>query len=270
LEEGRVTLVVGIPACAKLVDGQMRHDTPARYAAALYGGAGALPVMIPPMGEAMVDVLDRLDGLLVPGSPSNVHPDHYGGGASRTPDHHDLDRDATTLRLIPAAIERGMPVLAICRGIQELNVALGGTLHQTVHDEPGRHDHRANRTSLEIAYGPSHLVTLSGSLALIVGSPKIMVNSLHGQAIDGLAPGLEAEAMAPDGTIEAVRGRGPLAGSTGRLPGGTGRAPVVAPWVLGVQWHPEWRYADDSASVAIFRAFGSACAAYHAKSAKWG
>jgi len=239
-----MSLVVGIPACAKLVDRQIRHDTPARYAAAVFGGAGALPVMIPPIGEAQLDILDRLDGLLVPGSPSNVHPDHYGGGESRTPDHHDLDRDATTLRLIPAAIERGMPVLAICRGIQELNVALGGTLHQTVHTEPGRLDHRSLPGPLEVRYAHRHLVTLSGSLAEIVGAPKIMVNSFHGQAIDVLAPGLMVEALASDSTIEAVHSR-------------------VAPWVLGVQWHPEWHYADDSASVAIFKAFGAACRTYH-------
>src|SRR6185312_16003521 len=104
-----MSLVVGIPACAKLVDGHMRHDTPARYAAAVFGGSGALPVMIPPMGEAQIGLLDRLDGLLLSGSPSNVHPDHYAGGESETPEKHDLDRDATTLRLIPEAIARGMP-----------------------------------------------------------------------------------------------------------------------------------------------------------------
>lgn len=238
-----MTIVVGIPACAKLVDGQMRHETPARYAAAVFGGAGAVPIMIPPMGEAQLAILDRIDGLLVPGSPSNVHPSHYAGGESRTPEWHDLDRDATTLRLIPAAIERGMPVLAICRGIQELNVALGGTLHQTVHSEPGRHDHRGGPGTAEQRYGPKHLVALSGQLAGIVGASKILVNSLHGQAIDQPASGLVIEAVAPDGTIEAVRLE-------------------RANWTFGVQWHPEWRYADDSASVALFRAFGDACRAY--------
>jgi putative glutamine amidotransferase len=248
-----MTLVVGIPACAKLVDGHLRHETPARYAAAVFGGAGAVPIMIPPMGEAQLAILDRLDGLLVPGSPSNVHPSHYAGGESRTPQMHDLDRDATTLRLIPAAIERGMPVLAICRGIQELNVALGGTLHQTVHDEAGRQDHRGGPGSPDERYGPKHLVALSGSLADIVGSSRILVNSLHGQAIDQPAPGLTVEAVAPDGTIEAVRLHAVRPVHRG------------VPWVLGVQWHPEWRFADDSASVAIFRAFGDACRAYQSE-----
>src|SRR5262249_39254930 len=188
--------VVGIPACARLVvKEQLRHDTPARYPAAVLGGAGAVPILIPPMGEASLDVLDRIDGLLLPGSPSNVHPSHYDGGDSATPDRHDLERDATTLRLIPEALARGMPLLAICRGIQELNVALGGTLHQQVHAVPGRADHRPGPGTIEEKYTPTHIVSLSGRLAQIVGSTKIMVNSLHGQAIDTLAPALVVEAV---------------------------------------------------------------------------
>ena len=171
----------------------------------MLGGAGAVPILIPPMGEASLAVLDRIDGLLLPGSPSNVHPSHYDGGDSITPDLHDLERDATTLRLIPEALARGMPLLAICRGIQELNVALGGTLHQKVHEVPERMDHRPGPGTLEEKYAPRHLVFLSGQLARIIGSTKILVNSLHGQAIDGLAPGLVVEAVAQDGTIEAVR-----------------------------------------------------------------
>jgi len=237
--------IVGIPACAILVvKEQLRHDTPARYCAAVMGGAGAVPILIPPMGEASLAVLDRLDGLLLPGSPSNVHPSHYAGGESQTPDRHDLERDATTLRLIPEALARGMPVLAICRGIQELNVALGGTLHQQVHEVRGCMDHRPGPGAIEDKYAPTHLVSLSGQLAHIVGSPKILVNSLHGQAIDMPAPGLAVEAVAPDGTIEAVR------------------VEKASGFAFGVQWHPEWGYADDSASLAIFRAFGDACRAY--------
>jgi putative glutamine amidotransferase len=238
--------MVAIPACARLVNGLLRHDTPARYAAAVLGGSGATPIMIPPLGEPQLAVLDRIDGLLLSGSPSNVHPDHYAGGESRTPDLHDLERDATTLRLIPEAIARGIPVLAICRGIQELNVALGGTLYQAVHTEPGRFDHRGLGDTLEQRYTPRHLVTLSGEMARMVGAGTILVNSLHGQALDQLAPGLVVEGVAPDGTIEAVR------------------APDTPGWVVGVQWHPEWRYADDTASLAIFRAFGEACRAYQA------
>jgi putative glutamine amidotransferase len=236
--------IVGIPACVRLVNGHLRYEALARYAAAVAGGAGAVPIIIPAMGELELAVLDRIDGLLLSGSPSNVHPSHYDGGESLTPDLHDLERDATTLRLIPEAIARGLPLLAICRGIQELNVALGGTLHQKVHEVPQRMDHRPGPGTLEEKYAPRHLVTLSGQLARIVGSSTILVNSLHGQAIDTLAPGLVVEARAPDHTIEAVR---------------VEHAPGFA---VGVQWHPEWGYASDTASLAIFRAFGEACAAY--------
>jgi putative glutamine amidotransferase len=237
-------IVVGIPACARLVNGHLRHDTPARYAAAVFGGAGALPVMIPPMGEAQLAVVDRLDGLLIPGSASNVHPSYYDGGESLTPDHHDPARDATTLPLIRAAVARGLPLLAICRGIQELNVALGGTLHQKVHKVAGRMDHREGAGEIEQRYGPKHPITLSGQLAQVLGATEIQVNSLHSQAIAQLAPGLVPEAQAPDGTIEAVR----LETSPG--------------FVVGVQWHPEWRWSDHQTSIALFRAFGDACRAW--------
>jgi putative glutamine amidotransferase len=240
-----MSIVVGIPACATFATDRLVHATPARYAEALIGGSGALPIMIPPMGESQLALLDRIDGLLCPGSPSNVHPSHYGSDESLTPDNHDPARDSTTLPLIRAAIARGLPVLAICRGIQELNVALGGTLHQNIHDRPGRRDHRGNgEGSIERAYGPKHIVTLTGTLARIVGMETIMVNSLHGQAIDRPGDGLVIEALAEDGTIEAVS------------------SPNASGFVLGLQWHPEWRYAEHPASLAIFRAFGEACRAY--------
>jgi len=123
-------------------------------------------------------------------------------------------------------------------------VALGGTLHQKVHEVADRMDHRPGPGTIEQKYAPRHLVFLSGQLARIIGSSKILVNSLHGQAIDMPAPGLAVEAVASDGTIEAVR---------------VERARAFA---FGVQWHPEWGHADDTASTAIFRAFGEACAAY--------
>jgi len=236
-----MTLVIGIPACATMANGRPVHVTPARYAAAVVGGVEGLPIMIPPVGLAQLALLDRIDGLLLPGSPSNVHPRYYEGGDSETPDSHDLDRDATTLPLIRAAIQRGLPVLAICRGLQELNVALGGTLTQRVHLLPGRLDHRGGSGTLAERYAPKHGVRVSGQLARIVAAAEITVNSVHGQAIDRPAEGLTIEALAPDGTIEAV---------------GMPHAPG---FVLGVQWHPEWRYAEQPASVAIFRAFGDAC-----------
>ena len=236
-------MIVGIPACSKTLADMPFHQTPARYAQAVLHGVGALPVLIPPVGEAMLGLLDSLAGLLVPGSPSNVHPSHYDGGDSETPDWHDMERDHTTLPLIRAAIDRAIPVLAICRGIQELNVALGGSLIQQVHAYPGRSDHRGGLGELETRYGPKHGITLTGKVARIIGASNIQVNSLHGQAIDQLGRGLVVEASAPDGTIEAVA------------------MPSAPGWVLGVQWHPEWAFASNPHSVALFAAFGEACRA---------
>jgi len=236
-----MTILVGIPACARVLNGHLQHATPARYAAALMGGSGAIPVMIPPIGEAALAVLDRLDGLLLPGSPSNVHPSHYGAG-SLTPEMHDPERDGTSFPLIHAALRMDLPVLAICRGIQELNVALGGSLHQQVHDVPGRLDHRGGPGTKPEQYRPKHDVALQGRLAAIAGQGSIRVNSVHEQAVDRLASRLVVEATAPDGTVEGVRVEG-------------------AAFALAVQWHPEWDYAADPHSVALFRAFGDACRA---------
>jgi putative glutamine amidotransferase len=239
-----MNLIVGVPACSKDINGLLQHCTPARYGAALIGGAGAMPILLPPVGEGLLPMLDRLDGLLLSGSPSNVEPHLYGVDDDHTPGKHDPHRDGTTLPLVRTALSRGMPVLAICRGIQELNVALGGTLHQQVQDVPGRFDHRSGDGTLDHKFRLKHEVTLTGHLARIVGESRVMVNSLHEQAIDRPAPGLVVEATADDGTIEAVR--------VENVPG----------WAFGVQFHPEWHYLTDAPSMAIFRAFGDACRAY--------
>ncbi len=238
-----MNVIVGVPACTIDHRGHIQHATPARYGAALMGGAGAIPLMIAPIGESALALLDRMDGLLLNGSPSNVAPARYGAEQDLTPDRHDPPRDATTLPLLRAALDRGMPVLAICRGLQEINVALGGTLHQQVQDLPGRLDHRGGPGDMDTRYAPKHTVSLSGGLARLLGS-ELRVNSLHEQAIDRAAEPLIVEALAPDGTIEGVR----VASASG--------------FAYGVQWHPEWRYAEDQASLALFRAFGDACRTY--------
>ena len=231
-------MIVGIPACAKTISDMPFHHTPARYAQAVLGGAGALPVLIPPLGEPMLGLLDDLDGLLVPGSPSNVHPSHYDGGDSETPDLHDLERDHTTLPLIRAAIGARHP------GAGDLprhpGAERGARRHrciQRVHTLEARMDHRGGPGPHETRYGPKHLVTVTGSLARIVGADRIEVNSLHGQAIDRLGDGLVVEAWAPDGTIEAVA------------------MPSAPGWVLGVQWHPEWAFAEQPPQCCYFRGF---------------
>ncbi len=234
--------IIGIPACTKLITGYIQHATPARYGAALIAASHGVPVLIPPEGEAVLPLLDHLDGIMFNGSLSNVAPMRYGADFDATPDAHDPERDATTLPLIHAGLERGIPMLFICRGMQELNVALGGTLFQEVHHIPGRMDHRAGEGDQRFAL--KHEVSLTGELARITGAEKIQVNSLHGQAIDQLAPGLNVEALAPDGTIEAVRVAGAKA------------------FAMAVQWHPEWEVTHFPDRLRLFQAFGEACSAY--------
>src|SRR5580658_8896008 len=233
----RPSPIVGIPACMRTIKERVFHTVVDKYPSAIIDATGCLPVLIPAIGS-------RLDGLLLTGSPSNVHPNEYGGDPLDAEILHDLARDATTLPLIREAVRRDMPVLAICRGIQELNVALGGTLHQRVHEVPGRLNHRYREESPDGAYGPAHMVALTagGILARLAGAAEVMVNSLHSQGIDRLAPGLRVEAVAPDGQIEAVS-----------LP--------AARFVLGVQWHPEYKVLENPLSAALFSGFAGACRA---------
>lgn len=243
---GRNLPFIGIPCCVRTIHERPFHTASERYSDAIIEAAGCMPVLIPAIG-AKTDcaaLLDRLDGLLLTGSPSNVEPDHYGGPPSREGTLHDPDRDATTLPLIREAVRRDMPILAICRGIQELNVALGGTLHQRIFEMPGRFNHRRRRHNMTVdeRYAPAHSVALTpdGSLARLAGAIEIMVNSLHGQGIDQPAPELLVEAVAPDGQIEGVS-----------LPG--------ARFVVGVQWHPEYKATENPFSRALFGAFSQAC-----------
>jgi putative glutamine amidotransferase len=244
--------LVLVPACLKPVGPHASHTVQAKYIDALAGGAGCMPLIVPALGAATdIDaLLDAAHGLLLTGSPSNVHPARYGARYSERSAPLDEARDATMLPLIRAAIARGMPLLAICRGFQELNVALGGTLSQAVHEEEGMRDHREDKLApLERQYAPAHRVTLApgGVLAqLLDGAPELMVNSLHGQGIAVLAPGLQVEARADDGLIEACSVRGARA------------------FALALQWHPEWQWAANPASVALFAAFGRACQRYKA------
>uniref|UniRef100_UPI0028C3787D gamma-glutamyl-gamma-aminobutyrate hydrolase family protein n=2 Tax=Pseudoxanthomonas TaxID=83618 RepID=UPI0028C3787D len=185
------------------------------------------------------------DGLLLTGAVSNIEPHHYSDESSYEGNLLDPRRDATNLPLIPLAIEMGVPVLAICRGFQEVNVAFGGSLYQKVHEQPGFMDHRENKDDpLDVQYGPAHDVALvpGGLLATLVGDTQVTVNSLHGQGVRRLGEGLVVEAQAPDGLIEAFRHDGPA-------------------FMLAVQWHPEWKVTENPFYLAIFRAFGDACRA---------
>lgn len=216
-----------------------------KYARAVKVGADAQPVLFALADPAEVPaLLELVDGVVLTGSPSNVHPRHFGETVADPTLPLDEARDELTLAIVRAALASGVPLLGICRGFQEINVALGGSLHQAVHTLPGHLDHREPRdVPLAQQYAPRHEVTLQpGSLlhALAGGAASVRVNSLHGQGIRRLAPGLRAVAHAPDGLIEAIEFE---------------RAQAFA---LAVQWHPEWRFAEDPLSSAIFRAFGEA------------
>ena len=158
---------VGIPCCVRSINERLFHTVNERYPNALVDAAGCLPVIIPAIGPKidLGALLDGLDGLLLTGSPSNVEPSQYGGAPSQEGTLHDPDRDATTLPLIREAVHRDLPVLAICRGIQELNVALGGTLHQRIFEMPERFNHQRRRRPMttpdEERYGPAHPVALT-------------------------------------------------------------------------------------------------------------
>lgn len=241
--------LIGVSACLKRAEHVRTHSVVDKYVEAIVEGAAGLPVILPALAErlAIDPLLDRLDGVFLTGSPSNVDPTYYGGPLPREGNQDDPARDATILPLIRRAVARGIPLLAVCRGIQELNVAFGGSLHQHIWEVPSRDDHRSDKTKPhEERYQLRHELTLSpgGFLQTILdGQNRIMVNSLHGQAVDDVAPGLKVEAVAPDGTIEGLSVAG---------------APAFA---LGLQWHPEWRVRENPISLAIFKAFGEACRA---------
>lgn len=216
-----------------------------KYIAAMRDAVGALPLLVPVLEEPIDpgEILSAVDGLLFTGSYSNVAPHRYSGARPREGVLQDERRDATALPLLLAAIDRGIPVLCICRGFQELNVALGGALHQHVEEVPGRIDHRESPdASIDQQYGPAHDVVISegGVLAKLSRERTVKVNSLHSQGIDLLAPSLFVEARAPDQTIEAVS------------------LPSSKSFLLGVQWHPEWNWVNDPMSKALFFAFRDA------------
>ena len=241
--------MIGVISDRRMVGAHAFHMVGEKYLQALVDGADAYPVAIPSLAEGfdVLDILDRLDGLFLTGSPSNVEPHHYLGEPSRAGTWHDPERDAAALALIPAAIRAGMPLFAVCRGFQEMNVAFGGSLHPYVHEVPGYHMHKENADdSLDVQYAASHRVDFvrGGMLERITGERQARVNSLHSQGVNRLGEGLQVEATADDGLVEAFT----VTGSPG--------------FTLAVQWHPEWKLASNPISAAIYRAYGDACRQY--------
>ena len=253
--------LVAVTACFKENGrGGWHHTVGDKYVRAAIQAVGALPVLIPALGlemggpelgddvAAMTETLDRLldslDGVLLTGSPSNVEPHHYGGEQSRDGTAHDPARDATTLPLIRHSLDRGVPLFAICRGLQEVNVALGGTLHQLVHEVEGRRDHRSPKTpDVDTNYAPAHDIEIveGGVLHRLLGERRVQVNSLHAQGVDRLAPRARLEAVAEDGQVEAFS------------------IPDAPAFALALQWHPEHRALENPVSMKLFDAFAAAC-----------
>jgi putative glutamine amidotransferase len=237
--------LVAVSTDVRQLDNYVWHATPTQYVEAAMGGAGVLPVLLPSLGERIDfdQLFMAVDGVMVTGSKTNVHPSLYGGDASENNGPYDSARDATTLPLIRRAVEAGVPILAICRGIQEMNVALGGSLAVEIHERPGALDHRSpvsDDQDERFAIRQRVSVRPGSCLAAVLGSGDVQVNSVHRQGLDRLAPRLQVEAVAEDGTVEAVSVRDARA------------------FAVGVQWHPEYWFASDAISSKIFRAFGDA------------
>jgi len=244
--------LIGISADRRVLDPHPFHVVGEKYITAIKDGADAVPFLIPALGDSIPgdEILAKVDGLFLTGSPSNVEPHHYEGQDSRTGTMHDPHRDETFLSLIRHALDSGVPLFAVCRGFQELNVVLGGTLHQHVQEQEGYQDHREDKNDpLHIQYGPAHPVHLveGGLLRELAGKDTVTVNSVHSQGAARLARGVTVEAVADDGLVEAFRVDGSKA------------------FALAVQWHPEWQVTDNEFSMAIFSAFGDACRDYAAQ-----
>lgn len=241
--------IIGVPSDRRTYGPHPFHMAGEKYLKALVESSDVLPLMTPVLSDGIEidELLAPFDGIFLTGSYSNVEPHHYGGEPSDEGTLHDPHRDAQTLPLAKRALETGVPLFAVCRGFQELNVALGGTLHQKVHEIPGYHNHLENKDDpLDLQYGPSHPVSFpEGSLLReLMGADTFPVNSLHAQGVAKLADGVSVEAVADDGLIEAFR------------------VDDVAGFALAVQWHPEWKSTENELSSKMFRAFGDACRAH--------
>ena len=243
------TLLIGVISDYRVIGPHGFHMAGDKYLRAITAAMDAIPVILPAMATEIDThaLLSRLDGLLLTGSYSNIEPHHYDEENTEADPLRDPQRDSASFALIKAAIDLKLPILGLCRGFQELNVALGGSLHQQVQDLDEFMDHRENNDNdLEIQYGPAHPVRLveGGYLQGCTQESGAIVNSLHAQGIKRLAPGLVIEAVAEDGLIEAYR------------------IDDDSHFLLAVQWHPEWRVMENHFYQSVFRLFEQACDRY--------
>lgn len=241
--------LVGIPASQIYLPAHSlaQHGVGERYIRGVSDGAGAVPMVIPALADDydFADLASRLDGLMLTGGRANVEPHHYDGPPFPDDEVRDPPRDNTVLPLIRECVRQGVPVFGSCRGIQEINVAMGGTLYYRVHEIDGFNDHRMPREGdIEHKFSERHLVVTAenGLFHKLADAREVMVNSLHAQAVDKVAPGFEIECVsAPDGVIEGIR------------------YTEAETFCVGVQWHAEWRFEDNTLSLNLWHAFGDAC-----------
>ena len=236
--------LIGIPADRRMVGNHAFHMVGEKYARAVMDAAGAVPLLIPSLAEELGfdELLERLDGLVFTGSPSNVEPHRYQGPAERARHAARSGARCDDAAADPQGGRCGVPVLGICRGFQEMNVAFGGTLHQRLHEVPGHLDHRDDETQpLEVQYGPAHEVTLEpGGVLRAAGRRRSHPGEL------AALPGHRA--------ARAGAGRG--GARTGWPDRGLPRADARR-FALAVQWHPEWQAMSNPFSRALFAAFGA-------------
>ena len=241
--------VVGVPTSVVLINERKiyTHTAGTRYMDTLADAAGVMPIALPSMPEklSVKEIVKMIDGLFLSGGRANVEPHHFGGEPFPEDEPIDPKRDNAVLPLVRACIDEGVPIFGSCRGIQEINVALGGSLHYRLHVLPGKMDHRMPRgddVTIEQVMAPRHTIALSedGVFAELTGKDEVIVNSLHGQGIDRVADGVEVEATAPDGVIEGIR----VAGTD--------------TFTIGVQWHTEWKPDEHELSRKLYQAFGDA------------
>lgn len=230
------------------------HATAERNIHSLLKMVDCIPVLLPPMGTAVdvAELVSRMDGFVLTGGRANVEPHHYDGPAFPPDEPIDPGRDALVLPLVRACIAAHVPVFGICRGIQEINVALGGSLHYRIHQLSGKNDHRRPQRediSTEEVFRLNHMVKLTpgGLFQSLTGHDEMMVNSLHGQGVDRLGEGLVVEATSPDGVVEGLRYND------------------YTQFIVGVQWHAEWQPEKHALSRALYRAFGKAAQARAAR-----
>ena len=230
------------------------HATGERNVHALLKMVDCIPVLLPPVGAAVdvAELVSRMDGFVLTGGRANVEPHHYDGPAFPDDELIDPGRDAIVLPLVRACIAARVPVFGICRGIQEINVALGGSLHYRIHELPGKNDHRRPRrddVTQEEVFRLNHMVKLTpgGLFQALTGHDEMMVNSLHGQGVDRLGKGLVVEAVSADGVVEGLRYNDDTQ------------------FIVGVQWHAEWQPEEHALSAALYTAFGEAARARAAR-----